>query len=43
MLSNIKNEIKGLNPNKTAPHNNIPPKILYESVEVTASVFTITL
>ena len=43
MLSYIKNEIKGLNTNKTAPHNNILPKILYQSVDVTASIFTITL
>ena len=43
MLSNIKNEIKGLNANKIAPQNNIPPKILYQSVEVTAGIFTITL
>ena len=43
MLSNIKNEIKGLNPNKTTTHYNIPPKIIYQSVEVTASIFTITL
>ena len=28
MLLHIKNEIKGLNPNKTTTHNNISPKIL---------------
>ena len=28
MLSDIKNEINGLNPNKATTHNNIPPKIL---------------
>ena len=28
MLSDIKNEIKGLNPNKATTHNNFPPKIL---------------
>ena len=37
MLSDIKNEIKGLNPNKATTHNNIPPKILQQSAEVTAN------
>ena len=37
MLSDIKNEIKGLNPNKATTHNNIPPKILGQSDEVTAN------
>ena len=37
MLSNIKNENKGLNPNKATTHNNIPPKILQQSAEVTAN------
>ena len=37
MLSDIKNEIKGLNPNKATTHNNIPPKILRQSAEVTAN------
>ena len=36
MLSNIKNEMKSLNP-KTTTHNNIPPKILRQSAEVTAN------
>ena len=39
MLSDIKNEIKGLNPNKATTHNNIPPKILAQSAEVTANTF----
>ena len=33
MLSDIKNEIKGLNPNKATMHNNIPPKILWQSAK----------
>ena len=37
MLSDIKNKIKGLNPNKATIHNNIPPKILQQSAEVTAN------
>ena len=37
MLSDIKNEIKGLNPNKATIQNNIPPKILRQSAEVTAN------
>ena len=37
MLSDIKNKIKGLNPNKAVTHNNIPPKILLQSAEVTAN------
>ena len=37
MLSDIKNKIKGLNSNKATTHNNISPKILRESVEVTAN------
>ena len=36
MLSDVRNEIKGLNPNKTATHN-IPPKILRQSAEITAN------
>ena len=39
MLSDIKNEIKGLNPNKAIAHDNIPPKILRRSAEVTANTF----
>ena len=37
MLSDIKNEIKGLNSNKEATHNNMPPKILRQSAEVTTN------
>ena len=37
MLSDIKNEVKGLNPNKVTTHNNIPPKILAQTAEVTAN------
>ena len=37
MLSDIKNEIKSLNPNKVTTHNNIPPQILRQSAEVTAN------
>ena len=37
MLSDIKNEIKGLNPNEAATHNNISPMILRHSGEVTAN------
>ena len=37
MLSNIKNEIKGLNPNKATTHINIPLKIIRQSAEVTAN------
>ena len=37
MLSDIKNEIKGLNPNKATTHNNIPPKILRQSAGVTVN------
>ena len=37
MLSDIKNEINGLNPNKATTHNNIPPKIIQESVKVNAN------
>ena len=37
MLSNIKNEIKGLNPNKATAHNNILPKILWQSAEGTVN------
>ena len=37
MLSEIKNEIKGLNPNNATRHNNIPTKILRQSAEVTAN------
>ena len=39
MLSDIKNEIKGLNPNKAIAHDNIPPKILRQIAEVTANTF----
>ena len=38
MLSDVKNEIKGLNQNKATTHNNIPPKILWLSAEVTANI-----
>ena len=37
MISDIKNEMKGLNPNKATTHNNISPKILRQSVQVTAN------
>ena len=37
MLSDIKNEIKGLNSNKATTHNNIRPKILRQSAEDTAN------
>ena len=37
MLSDIKNEINGLNPNKATTHNNIPPKIIWQSAEVTGN------
>ena len=37
MLPGIKKEIKGLNPNKAATHNNIVPNILRSSSEVTAN------
>ena len=37
MLSDIKNQIKGLNPNKATTQKNIPPKILRQSAEVTAN------
>ena len=37
MLSDIKNEIKNLSPNKTTTQNNIPPKIRRQSAEVTAN------
>ena len=39
MLSDIKNEIKGLNLNKATTHYNIPPKILAQSAEATANTF----
>ena len=38
-LSDIQNEIKSLNPNKATTHNNIPPKILRQSVKATADSF----
>ena len=38
-LSDIQNEIKSLNPNKATVHNNIPPKILRESVEALTDSF----
>ena len=37
ILSDIKNEIKSLNPSKATTHNNIPPKILRQSAEVTGN------
>ena len=37
MLSDIKNEIKDLNPNKATTHDNIPLKILRQSAEVNAN------
>ena len=37
MLSDIENEIKGLNPNEATTYNNISPKILWQSAEVTAN------
>ena len=37
MLSDIKSEIKGLNPNKATAHNNILPKILWKSAEGTVN------
>ena len=49
MISHIKNEIKGLNPNKATKHNNIPPKILshlvvqvLKSLQTLCSYFLIT-
>ena len=38
MLSNVKNVIKVLDPNKATAHNNIPPKILRQNAEVTANI-----
>ena len=37
MLSDIKNQIKGLNPNEATTHNDIHPKIVRQSVEITAN------
>ena len=37
MLSDTENEIKGLNPNEATTYNNISPKILRQSAEVTAN------
>ena len=37
MLSDIKNEIKGLNSNKAKTYNNIPTKIIRQSAEFTAN------
>ena len=37
ILSDIKNDIKGLYPTKATTHNNIPPKILRQSAEVTGN------
>ena len=37
MLSDIKNEIKDLNPNKATTHDNIPLKILRQNAEVNAN------
>ena len=37
ILSDIKNDIKGLYPTKATTHNNTPPKILRQSVEVTGN------
>ena len=37
MLSDIKNKVNGLNPNKATTHNNIHPKIRRESTEVIAN------
>lgn len=34
-LSDIQNEMKSLNPSKAATHNNIPSKLLRQSVEAT--------
>ena len=36
-LSDIQNEIKSLNPTRATTHNNIPPKILRQSVEATTN------
>ena len=41
MLSDIKNEIKDLYPNEATTHNNIPPKILRESAEVTSNSYSL--
>ena len=41
--SDIQNEIKSLNPNKTTTRNYIPPKILRQSVEATADSFQLLL
>ena len=43
MLSDIKNETKGLNPNKATTRNNIRPKKLRQSVEVTADPLQLLL
>ena len=42
MLSDIKNDIKGLNPNKVTKHNNIPPKLLRQSESEDSDDITIT-
>ena len=42
-LSDIQNEIKSLNPNKATTHNNVPPKILRQSVEATADSLQLLL
>ena len=43
MLSDIKNKIKGLNPNKGTTDNNIPTKIIRQNAEVTANTLQFSL
>ena len=43
MLSDIKNQIKGQNTKKATTHNNITPKILPQSPEVTAKTLQLLL
>ena len=43
MLSDIKNKIKGLNPNKGTTYNNIPTKIIRQNAEVTANTLQFSL
>ena len=43
MLSDIKNKIKGLNPNKGTTYNNIPTKIIPQNAEVTANTLQFSL
>ena len=43
MLSDIKNKIKGLNPNKGTTYSNIPTKIIRQNAEVTANTLQFSL